>query len=130
MEQVSTFANRLKSELENQDISLTAFAKKISYSKQTISAYIKGVRFPKRPVIDAIARALNVNAAWLLGYDVSRETEQSLTSKHVKYEGTERLTIPDEYKDVYVAFSGGIENLKQEDIDDIIKFIEYKKSKK
>lgn len=40
------------------------------------------------------------------------------------------LKIPEEYKDLQVAFYDGIKDLKQEDIDELVKFMEYLKSKK
>ena len=40
------------------------------------------------------------------------------------------IVIPEKYKDVAVAFHGGADNLKQADIDDIVRFIEFTKSKK
>ena len=68
---VSTFQDRLKTALGN--MTATDLAKKIGLSKQAISTYMTGVRSPKQPVIAALASALNVNEAWLLGYDVPQE---------------------------------------------------------
>ena len=45
-------------------------------------------------------------------------------------EETPALKIPDELNDVQVAFYDGIKDLKQEDIDELVKFVEYLKSKK
>ena len=41
-----------------------------------------------------------------------------------------RDVIPEKYKDVAMAFHGGADNLTQADIDDIVRFIEFTKSKK
>lgn len=68
---VSTFQERLKIALG--DMTATDLAKKIGLSKQAVSTYITGVRSPKQPVIQSLASALNVNEAWLLGYDVPQE---------------------------------------------------------
>ena len=67
---VTTFSERLKEALG--DCSATEFAKKIGVSKQTISAYLTGVRKPKRPSLKVIAEALGVNEAWLLGYNTPK----------------------------------------------------------
>ena len=40
------------------------------------------------------------------------------------------IVIPEKYKDVAMAFHGGADNLTQADIDDIVRFIEFTKSKK
>jgi len=68
---VSTFSERLKEALG--DCSATEFAEKISMSKQTISAYLTEKRKPKKPTLATIAKALNVNEAWLLGYNSPKE---------------------------------------------------------
>ena len=68
---VSTFQERLKIALG--DMTATDLAKRIGLSKQVVSTYITGVRSPKQPVIQSLASALNVNEAWLLGYDVPQE---------------------------------------------------------
>ncbi len=39
------------------------------------------------------------------------------------------LSIPEEYKDLPVAFYEGAKDLKQEDIDDVIEYMEFLKSK-
>ena len=38
--------------------------------------------------------------------------------------------IPDEYKDLPIAFYEGAKDLSQEDIDDVVKFMEFLKKKK
>lgn len=40
------------------------------------------------------------------------------------------LRIPDEYKDLPIAFYEGAKDLTQEDIDDVVKFMEFLKKKK
>lgn len=57
-------------------------------------------------------------------------TLEYLIAGQTKPDQTEHLIIPEKYKDVMVAFSGGTDNLTQEDINDIIHFIEFKKSRK
>lgn len=39
------------------------------------------------------------------------------------------VQIPDKYKDIMVALNDGDENLQQEDIDAIVRFIEFTKNK-
>lgn len=73
LKKVSSFSHRLKEILAESDISITEFAKRLSYSKQAISAYVNGTRSPKRPVVITIAQMLNVSEMWLCGYDVSKE---------------------------------------------------------
>lgn len=73
---VSDFPKRLKECLEcKTSITATTLADMIGMSKQSISMYISGSRNPKRPTVKAIAEALNVSEAWLMGYDVPMERE-------------------------------------------------------
>ena len=75
---VSTFHERLRKCLNNKtSITATSLADKIGLSKQAISMYASGSRKPKRPTIKAIAEALNVNEAWLMGYDVPMERQDT-----------------------------------------------------
>lgn len=68
---VSTFSERLKQCLEsNPAFTASSLAEEIGLSKQAISMYISGDRNPKRPTIKAISEVLNVDSAWLMGYDV------------------------------------------------------------
>ena len=41
-----------------------------------IAQYESGTRTPKANYVEAIAKALNVNEAWLMGYDVPMETKK------------------------------------------------------
>ncbi len=68
---ISTFPDRLKECLENNpSFTATSLADEVGLSKQAISMYISGDRNPKRPTIKVIAEVLNVDEAWLMGYDV------------------------------------------------------------
>lgn len=70
MEITSSFPERLQEAMGS--VSSTKLAASIGISKQSVSAYLKGTRKPKRFVIEAIARELNVNPVWLCGYDALR----------------------------------------------------------
>lgn len=75
---ISSFPERLKQCLENNSsLSATTLAEQIGLSKQAISMYLSGARKPKRPTIKVIADALNVNEAWLIGYDVPKENNSA-----------------------------------------------------
>lgn len=75
---VSTLHERLRKCLNDKtSITATSLADKIGLSKQAISMYASGSRKPKRPTIKAIAEALNVNEAWLMGYDVPMERQDT-----------------------------------------------------
>lgn len=70
---ISNFNERFKEAFGDRNC--TEFASELGISKQSISAYLNGTRKPKRIVVKEIARKLNVSEAWLLGFDVPKESE-------------------------------------------------------
>lgn len=74
---ISDFAKRF-SELIG-DSSYTQVGNEIGLSKQTVSAYIKGERSPKKPTIQAISVHYGVNPLWLLGHDEPKYIEKPTT---------------------------------------------------
>jgi|GEM_PF-3153718 len=70
MKQITTFQQRFKEIVG--DRSATEIATLLEISKQSVSAYLLGTRKPKRLSIDAMARCLNVNPTWLMGYDAEK----------------------------------------------------------
>lgn len=60
--------NRIKSARCIRDVTLDEIALKVGVAKSTIQRYEAGkIENPKIPVLHAIANALNVNPAWLIG---------------------------------------------------------------
>lgn len=76
MKIVASLAERLSQAIKEKS-SATKLADDIGMSKQAISTYTTGIRFPKRPVVQAMAEALGVNPLWLMGYDVPMHTDKS-----------------------------------------------------
>lgn len=55
-------------EMALQDHTPQQLAKKLGISEQSVRAYIRGTRTPKRATIERMAAILDVQAAWLGGY--------------------------------------------------------------
>lgn len=90
MKMVSNFNERFKEAFG--DRSVTEFAAEIGVAKQTISSYLNGIRKPKGIVTGVIANRLNVNPAWLMGYDVPKElardeNQKSNTEEYIRLFG-------------------------------------------
>ena len=77
MEKPSTFAKRLNTALERRQISKAELARISGLSKSSITRYVKGDWEAKQDAVYAIAQALNVNEAWLMGYDAPMERAYS-----------------------------------------------------
>lgn len=64
---------RIKQGLEIREITQTQLATRANIDKGQLSSYISGKYKPRQNNIDALAAALNVNEAWLMGFDVPME---------------------------------------------------------
>ena len=49
-----------------------AFAKKAGIGKSSVSQYVNGTNFPNNITAGIIARAFNMNPAWIMGFDVNQ----------------------------------------------------------
>ena len=67
--------DRLKTALEERGMTASELAKKSGLNKGAISRYLKGTVIPKQSAVGAMATALSVSPAWLLGYDVNEKGE-------------------------------------------------------
>lgn len=64
---------RIKQGLEIREITQTQLAARANIDKGQLSSYISGKYKPRQNNIDALAAELNVNEAWLMGFDVPME---------------------------------------------------------
>lgn len=73
----SDFASRLSQALETRGMKAADLSKKTKVAEGTISCYINGRYEAKQNRVQVFAEALDVNPAWLMGYDVPMEAEHS-----------------------------------------------------
>lgn len=95
-----TFANRLKKALDYNNMRPIDLANKTNISKAQICNYLKGTYKAKQDKLYVIAKILNVNEAWLMGYDVDMDREwfeekepSELTIDNARYIETTTKTI-------------------------------------
>lgn len=72
-ELVDTFANRLNTAIHIRNIKPIELSEKTGIDKSKISSYMSGRYKAKQDGVFLLARALNVNEAWLMGLDVPME---------------------------------------------------------
>ena len=77
---MATFSKRLRTAIDMRGISQTELAKKTGISKSSISHYLKGDWEGKQDAVYALALALNVSEAWLVGFDAKMERGNNLTA--------------------------------------------------
>lgn len=63
--------------MEIRNMKQSEIIEKTGISKGALSSYVSGKYIPKQTNTYKIAQALNVDAAWLMGYDVQMEPKVS-----------------------------------------------------
>lgn len=79
-----TTGRRLQKYAALLGISQTELREKLDFPKSTMSSYWNDLRAPKQNIISYISEKLNVNEAWLLGYDVQMEKTPVADNEIVK----------------------------------------------
>ena len=77
MKLISDFAERLRIALDFRNMKATELSALTGINKSTISQYLSKEYEPKRDRLELFAKTLNVNEAWLIGYDVPMEINSS-----------------------------------------------------
>ena len=70
MGKVTTFAARLQELLDKNGITKADLSRMTGINRSSITHYVKGDWEGKQDAVYAIAKAANVDEAWLMGYDV------------------------------------------------------------
>lgn len=70
---MNSFSDRLKTALTEKGLSQSELSRISGVARNSISDYIKDKYEAKQDKVFLLAKALNVNEAWLMGYDVPRE---------------------------------------------------------
>lgn len=86
---IDSISNRLKKALEIRNMTQADLVKKTGIGKSSISTYLSGDYEPKQKNTYKLAKALNVNEVWLMGYDVDIERKDNsvnLSDKELKLE--------------------------------------------
>ena len=71
------FKERLKKALEINNMTQQELADKTGIPKSSISQYVRGYAAPKSDRIYLLAKALHVEEAWLMGYEVPLSEENT-----------------------------------------------------
>ena len=77
--------NRIKYAMKLRNKSQADIVKNTGISKGAISSYLSGRYLPKQTNVYKISAFLNVNPAWLMGYDVPMEYNNSSKDDSIKF---------------------------------------------
>lgn len=102
-------------------ITKTKLERDCGFSQNSINKW--AAQSPSADKLAKVADYFGVSVDYLLG----RTDDPNQPEKR---NDTPKLYVPPEYASVMVAFTGGTENLTQDDIDSIVEFIEFRKNKK
>ena len=91
-ERTETSGVRIAQALNIRGMKPSELCKLANVPKSSLSLYLSGAYEPKQDRIFDMARVLDVNEAWLMGYDVPMEKEKSLPQSQTLTEG-EKLMV-------------------------------------
>lgn len=83
------FKSRLREAMTDRNMKAVDLANKAKIPKGAISYYLAGKSQPKSDRLYEIAKVLDVNEAWLLGYDVPKER----TKKQKENDDLVKITV-------------------------------------
>lgn len=113
--------NNLKSLRKSKGLTQSELAHIIGISQNNYSYWENGKVKIDNASLQKLADFFNVSIDYILG----REEKPSSSSQP-----DTPLTIPEKYRDVLIACNEGADDLTQEDIDAIVRFIEFTKNSK
>ncbi len=73
MDNLYIIKDRLNEALQKRKMTAAELAIKTGINKSSISRYLSGENIPRSLAIGKMAKALDVNPAWVLGYEVSMD---------------------------------------------------------
>ena len=96
---VAELKDRLRKALQIRDMKPIELSEKTKIPKSAISQYMSGYTKPKQDRIHLICKALNINEAWLLGYDTPFErtsSEPELTAEEKIIANLKKFNLSEE----------------------------------
>ena len=92
-ERTETCGHRIEQALIIRGMKQCDLCKIAKVPKSSLSLYLQGAYEPKQDRIYAMAVALNVSEAWLMGYDVPMDREQIDTHQEITLTEGEQLML-------------------------------------
>ena len=123
---IKLIADRIKYARSLRDLTLDEIADEIGVAKSTVQRYEKGlIASPKLPVLQAIAKTLDVNPMWLCGKTDLIDSKEEQTNEHYYFnedarELAEFMFHNPEYKVLFDASR----KVRKEDIEFVKQFMD------
>lgn len=128
---METIRNRIKEGMKMRKINAAQLAKVSGVSEASISNYLNDKVKPKTNNIQKLASALEVNEAWLMGYDVDPDADYDGVFKSDEVQNS-KLESSENYGRLYKniirkILDDSLNNDDLKNIDDYVTFILTKK---
>ena len=133
MEKISTFAERLKEIMKENNISQSDLSRYTGINRTLINKYLRGENGASEIKLQQLSSFFSVNSLWLQGYDVSKgviidfqndSNEKRIVKTRMDGEGGFEQAIISE-KDLIKMFR----NMSIDEFDDVMKYIVLRTSK-
>ena len=111
-----TCANRIRTALKCRRMKQVELCELANVPESSMSLYLKGAYEPKQDRIYTMARVLNVNEAWLMGYDVPMDREKPIT------ESPQQMALS-EYEQMMLDLLRRVPEDKQKMVIDVIQTV-------
>lgn len=92
-ERVEACGQRIAQALKIRNMKQSELCKYAKVPKSSLSLYLSGAYEPKQNRIYDMAKALDVNEAWLMGYDVPMEKENKISPNEPKLNEGEKALL-------------------------------------
>lgn len=109
MDNLYIIKDRLNEALQKRKMTAAELAIKTGINKSSISRYLSGENIPRSLAIGKMAKALDVNPAWVLGYEVSMDNAVEAEAEVISLENLSELN-KEKIKAYYQALLDSQEN--------------------
>ena len=90
---VESFANRLRQALSVRNMTQSELCKRTNIASSMMSEYLKGKYEPKQDKVYLLSQALNVDPAWLMGFDIPMAEEKKDSPTEVQLSEGEKILL-------------------------------------
>ena len=122
--------NRLNQAMGLRGLTQTDIINKTGITKGALSSYLSGRYEPKQTNIYKLAKALDVSPVWLMGFDVSMDREENYYDKQLIKTAEDFIATKEEFFGELKKMIKDYYDLTGDQLDSVIEYIEFLKSKK
>lgn len=117
MAKIAAVVDRLNVLFDADPRNDTSIGDALGVSKQTVSAWRKGQRSPKKSIVTKIAEYYNVDEAWIYGYDLP--TPSFLTEK------AKEAPIPPEENERIAMITSLLNDLPEDRQEEVLRYVQF-----